>query len=215
MLYYIALMDEKIAEIKDWLGSNSINVFGLPYSGKDTVGIKLAELIGGKFLSSGLILRAYQENDRSLSEDMNKGALVSQDKFKDIVLPYFSREDLAGYPLVLSSIGRWNGEETSVMQAASEGGHPIKAVVLLNVSEVEVRTRWEVSQIIEDRGERSDDRSLAILENRIAEFKEKTMPVIEFYRKLNLLVPVEAVGTKDEVFNAVVDSLLEYLRKSE
>ena len=189
MLYYIALMDEKIAEIKDWLGSNSINVFGLPYSGKDTVGIKLAELIGGKFLSSGLILRAYQENDRSLSEDMNRGALVPQDKFKDIVLPYFSREDLAGYPLVLSSIGRWNGEETSVMQAASEGGHPIKAVVLLNVSEVEVRTRWEVSQI--------------------------TMPVIEFYRKLNLLVPVEAVGTKDEVFNAVVDSLLEYLRKSE
>ena len=30
-------MEEKITVIKQWLGTGSINVFGLPFSGKDTV----------------------------------------------------------------------------------------------------------------------------------------------------------------------------------
>ena len=51
-------MEEKIETIKEWLGTGSINIFGLPMSGKDTQGIKLAETLGAKFLSSGLIIRA-------------------------------------------------------------------------------------------------------------------------------------------------------------
>jgi len=45
-------MEEKIVAIKKWLGTGSINIFGLPMSGKDTMGIRLAEALGGKFLSS-------------------------------------------------------------------------------------------------------------------------------------------------------------------
>ena len=47
---------QKILTIKQWLGTGSINIFGLPMSGKDTVGVKLAEFLGGKFLSSGLTI---------------------------------------------------------------------------------------------------------------------------------------------------------------
>ena len=53
-------MEEKIETIKEWLGTGSINIFGLPMSGKDTQGIKLAEALGAKFLSSGLIIRAIR-----------------------------------------------------------------------------------------------------------------------------------------------------------
>ena len=38
-------MEAKIAKIKTWLGTGSINIFGLPMSGKDTQGIKLAEAL--------------------------------------------------------------------------------------------------------------------------------------------------------------------------
>ena len=202
-------MDEKVAKIKEWLGTGSINVFGLPYSGKDTVGLRLAELIGAKFLSSGLILRAAEKEDKELAKELAAGNLAPTDTFRRIIMPYFSRNDLADFPLVLSSVGRWEGEEYDVIAAAANGGHPIQAVVLLNVSEAEVKNRWEASKVLQDRGERKDDESERILDTRIKEFIEKTMPVIETYRKRELLVPVSANTDKDSVFNNVVEGLYE------
>ena len=45
---------DKLAMIKSWLGTGSLNVFGLPMSGKDTVGERLAKDLDAKFLSSGI-----------------------------------------------------------------------------------------------------------------------------------------------------------------
>ena len=88
------------------------------------------------------------------------------------------------------------------------------AVVLLNVSEAEVKNRWEASKVIQDRGDRKDDESERILDTRIQEFIEKTMPVIETYRKRELLIPVSANTDKESVFNNVVEGLYEMaLRK--
>lgn len=203
-------MDEKIAKIKEWLGTGSINVFGLPYSGKDTVGLRLADLLGAKFLSSGLILRAAESNDKDLAKDLAAGNLAPTETFKKIIMPYFGREELKDFPLVLSSVGRWEGEEIDIMKAARDGGHEIKAVVLLNISEDEAKQRWDAAKISGDRGERSDDREKRILDNRINEFITKTMPVIETYRNEGLLIPVHAIGTRDEVFNSVIDELLKF-----
>ena len=127
-------MEQNIEIIKEWLGTGSINIFGMPFSGKDTIGARLAETFGGKLLSSGSILRDAQERDEKLREEMNSGALASTDKFRTIVLPYFANEDLKEFPLILSSVGRWEGEERPVMEAAANAGHPIKAAILLNIS---------------------------------------------------------------------------------
>ena len=204
-------MEEKIAKIKGWLGTGSINVFGLPYSGKDTVGLRLAELLGAKFLSSGLILRAAEHEDKELARELAAGNLAPTDTFRRIIMPYFGREDLSGFPLILSSVGRWEGEEGDIMNAAAAGGHEIKAVILLNISEDEAKKRWEAARVLGDRGERSDDREQKILDNRINEFITKTMPVIETYRNLGLLVPTHATGTRDDVFNGVLDELCKYI----
>ena len=45
-------LNEKLEKIKSWLGTGSLNIFGLPMSGKDTVGMRLAEDLQAKFLSS-------------------------------------------------------------------------------------------------------------------------------------------------------------------
>lgn len=204
-------MEEKVAKIKEWLGTGSINVFGLPYSGKDTVGLRLAELIGAKFLSSGLILRAAEKEDKELAKELAAGNLAPTDTFRRIIMPYFSRNDLADFPLVLSSVGRWEGEEYDIMDSAAKANHGIKAVILLNISEDEAKKRWEAARVLGDRGERSDDREKGILDNRIKEFIEKTMPVIETYRKRELLIPVHATGDREEVFNSVIDELCKYI----
>lgn len=206
-------MDEKISFIKEWLGTGSINIFGLPFSGKDTVGVRLAEMLNARFLSSGMILRAATEVDMELRHDMAGGLLAPTDKFKEIILPYLGRADLRDFPLILSSVGRWQGEENDVMAAAENAGHKIKVALLLNISENEVWTRWQNAQISGDRGLREDDKVHSAIETRMEEFTAKTMPVIDHYHELGLLLSVTAMGSREEVFENVITNIYHYAKE--
>lgn len=202
-------LNEKLKKIKSWLGTGSLNIFGLPMSGKDTVGMRLAEDLQAKFLSSGIIIRAYEAEQ---NEDMTgSGKLIPTNTFYDIILPYFSREELRNDSLVLSSVGRWSGEEDKIMEAAKAGGHEIKAVVLLDLTEEEVKNRFEAAKELNDRGERADDANIEVFETRLAEFREKTMPVLNHYDELKMLVKVPASGSRDEVYTNVIDRLVEFI----
>ena len=193
--------NEKIAHIKEWLGSGSINIFGLPMRGKDTVGKRLAEALDARFLSSGAILR------ERAAKEVASGMLVETELFRSLVLPYFSGSEFYGRPLILSSIGRWSGEEKMVMDALERSGHPLKAVLLLDVSEVDVRNRWETARVLGERGKREDDSSKEIFETRLREFDEKTVPVIQRYLRMGLLVHAWADGSRDAVFTEVIENL--------
>lgn len=202
-------LNEKLEKIKSWLGTGSLNIFGLPMSGKDTVGMRLAEDLQAKFLSSGIIIRAYEAEQ---NEDMTgSGKLIPTNTFYDIILPYFSREELRNDSLVLSSVGRWSGEEDKIMEAAKAGGHEIKAVVMLDLTEEEVKNRFEAAKELNDRGERADDANIEVFETRLAEFREKTMPVLNHYDELKMLVKVPASGGRDEVYANVIDRLVEFI----
>ncbi|MBR3254163.1 nucleoside monophosphate kinase [Candidatus Saccharibacteria bacterium] len=205
-------MEEKISIVKTWLGTGSINIFGLPMSGKDTQGIKLAESLNAKFLSSGLIIRTKEaETKQSYSEH---GALIPTNVFYEWVLPYFERPDLFKYPLILSSIGRWAGEENEVMSIAASAGHAIKAAILLNISENDVKKRFEVAKTLNDRGERKDDNNIETFHTRLEEFRTKTMPVLEHYRDLGLLIVVNGNQSRETVFNEIVEKLYEKASQS-
>lgn len=205
---YNEVMEEKINFIKQWIGTGSINIFGLPMSGKDTVGMRLAEALGAKFLSSGLIIRAVEKDEHK--DLTSRGILVPTEAFYEMVLPYFEREDLKAYPLVLSSVGRWFGEELKVIETAKKTEHPLKVVVALNISEVDVTERWEVARTTGDRGERSDDNSLEVFKTRIEEFKLKTLPVLMRYQQMGMLVSVQADQTREQVFQEVVEKIYQY-----
>lgn len=202
---------DKLARIKSWLGTGSLNVFGLPMSGKDTVGERLAKDLGAKFLSSGIIIRAFEaEQNQNMT---GSGQLIPTNTFYDIILPYFSREEMKNDSLILSSVGRWAGEEDKIMEAAKNGGHEIKAVVLLDLTEADVKNRFEAAKKLNDRGERADDANLEIFETRIREFNEKTVPVLNHYGELNLLIKVPADGSRDEVYLSVIDKLVEFINR--
>lgn len=198
-------LEEKITTIKSWLGTGSINIFGLPMSGKDTQGIKLAEALGAKFLSSGIIIRAMEQQTR---QDYSKfGALIPTNVFYEWVLPYLERPDLYNFPLVLSSVGRWSGEEDQVMSVAAGADHPIKAAIILNVSESEAESRFEESKLLNDRGDRADDKDIETFRTRLQEFRTKTIPVIQHYKSLGLLVEINGHQLREAVFNEIIDKL--------
>lgn len=198
-------MESKIEVIKEWLGTGCINIFGLPMSGKDTQGIKLAETLGAKFLSSGIIVRAIEaQSKESYSQS---GSLIPSDVFYEWVLPYFERPELFHTPLILSSIGRWFGEEDRTMSVAAGAGHPIMAAIILNISEADVINRYEKSKELGDRGERPDDKSIDIFKTRIQEFNQKTIPVVQHYNELGLLIRVNGDQLREAVFNEIIDKL--------
>ena len=209
---YNGSMEEQLQQIKAWLGTGSINIFGLPMSGKDTVGVRLAEALGAKFLSSGIIVRAMEEQQQK--DYSHKGALIPSGVFYDWVLPYFELPELKDYPLILSSIGRWKGEEDSVMNVARNAGHPIMAVVNLQLTEQEVYERWEAAKLLGDRGLRADDIDKEVFARRIAEFKDKTLPVLKRYHELGILIQMKADGSKDQVFIRLVETLAQFAQSA-
>lgn len=210
-------MDKKIELIRRWLGNGAINIFGIQFSGKDTLGVPLAKDLGANFISSGDIVRMAaaghdDTNIQKAAQISNSGELTPTDHFKKLIVPYLEDKRLSGKPLVLDSVGRWHGEEETVMGALNIGGHPLKAVLILNIPEAEVWRRWEL--VKESRnGGRSDDKTKERVQHRLDEFKNKTLPVISYYRARNYTIAIDATGSIEETYRQVVDKLADFASK--
>lgn len=202
----LSISNDQLEKIKIWLGSGAINIFGLPFAGKDTHGHTLSRLFDAPLLSSGQVFR---DSRNILSaedqETLDTGGLPPSDIFLKLFTPYFSKEEYAGKPLILSSVGRWIGEEQGIIQAASDASHPIRAAVYLHLSEEVVRRRLKKSQEDGDRNRPEDSEDH--IETRIREFNQKTLPVIEVYRRMGLLIEVNSDAAKNEVLESILARL--------
>jgi adenylate kinase len=198
---------EKIEIIRKWLGTGAIDIFGRPFAGKDAQGRRLAELFGGNLFGSGEILR----NSKAEVTTRN-GNLTPTKDFVDIVLPYLNQPQFSNTPLFLSSVGRWHGEEEAVLSALEKSGHSLKAVVYLDISTNESHDRWLAREINNDRSERIDDTE-ETLNIRFNEFQEKTLPVLDYYRNLGLLLEIDGKGPRNDITELIIDALLELAKK--
>lgn len=204
---------QKLSAIKQWLGTGSINIFGRPFAGKDTHGHELVNLFDGVLLGGGDILR-NSVIPSHVQEDMNAGILIPTDEFIRIVTPFLSQDNFSHQPLILSSVGRWHGEEVGVIEATAEAGHPIKAVIYLDLSEDNVRERWQETIHSGGRGEREDD-AQEKLEVRLVEFNTKTLPVIDYYRDLGILIEIDSSLEKHIVLNNIINGLYELSQRAD
>lgn len=199
--------NKDIEIIKKWLGNGSINIFGRPFAGKDNQANKLIEIIGGNLIGGGDILRSkHMPNDIKIL--MRTGKLIPTDKYRQIVLPYFKQSIFKDKPLILSSVGRWHGEEEMVIKSLRDSGHELKAVIHLEISEQESYKRWQNRDINNDRGERYDDTE-EILKIRLNEYRSKTIPVINYYKKIGILVKIDGTNNRQNVTKKIIKSLQE------
>lgn len=204
---------QQIEAIKNWLGTGSIDIFGPQYAGKDTQGHMLVEVLDAAPLMGGGDILRNSIVPEHIKKIMNEGRLIPTPDYIAIVLPHLSKPEFAGKPLVLSAFGRWYGEEKGMLQVATQSNHPLKAIVYLSLSETESWERWKkINPLSRNGGIRQDEAEYA-LEMRLKEFREKTLPVIDFYRSMGILIEVDGNQPPKKVFSDIIAGLLEFAQK--
>lgn len=194
--------------LKAWLGTGSINMFGMPFAGKDTQARFLAKLVDGAVISGGDVMR-HSKDHPEVQKAMASGKIVDTALFSEIVLPHLNEPKHNTKPLILSEVGRMEGEQQAVIASCKESGHELVAVVYLKIDEREVFARFEAlsSEGARDRGQRADDNK-AVLQTRIDAYKSNVLPVLDWYREHNYLVEVDGNQPRESVRDAVTAALL-------
>jgi adenylate kinase len=185
-------------------------LFGPPGSGKGTQAEKLVEKYGLLHISTGDLFRNAIKNETALGlkakSFMDKGDLVP-----DEVTIEMMKEVIAQHPEVKGII--FDGFPRTVKQAEAldetliEAGTPVSAMLALKVSNEELVKRLLNRGI--DSG-RSDDQDVAIIQNRITVYNEKTLPVANFYDSQCKYHEIEGEGTIGDIFARlanVIDNL--------
>ena len=145
----------------------------------------------------------------SATESMNQGLLLCPKDAIELFMRLFREFIDPDKPFVLTSMGRHDGEQQSVMAAASEAGHPVRVVVMLSVTVAEAKRRQLLEVVRADREIRAD-RDPSIIDTRFEEFRSHTRPVIDFYRQQGILLEVDGTGTVEEVTLRLLQSLADY-----
>lgn len=184
----------------------NIVIFGPPGAGKGTQSEKIIEKYQVKHISTGDLFRWHTKNDTPLGlkvkEIMNSGQLVSDD-----ITIAMLREEVEKNPQASGFL--FDGFPRTVPQAeALDGlmksmGTEIHAVVELEVTEEEVRSRIAKRKELEGRADDADDK----LEKRIQEYFSKTVHVLPYYKDQNRLSSVNGIGAIDDIFGSIATVL--------
>ena len=174
---------------------------GPPGAGKGTQAARLCEANGMKHLSTGDVLRSEVAAGTALGQEaeavMNRGELVSDALVLAIVESQL--KGLSGGGWLLDGFPRTVPQADTLEPLLEELKQPIEAVVLLELDDAVLIERLLA------RGR--DDDNEAVIRNRLEVYREKTSPLISFYRDKGLLVSVEANGSVEEITDRITGVL--------
>jgi adenylate kinase len=178
-------------------------LFGPPGSGKGTQSEKLIAKYGLKHLSTGDILRSEIANQTPLGIEakklMDKGQLVPDEVVIGMISSALDANPQAkGF--LFDGFPRTPAQAEALDKLLELKKTSIAAMLALIVSEEELVKR------LMKRGEtsgRSDDTNETVIRARIAEYRNKTEVVADYYRNFDKVVTVKGEGTVDDIFGAL------------
>jgi len=185
-------------------------IFGPPGSGKGTQSEKLIKRYGLVHMSTGDILRSEMAAQTDLGKKaqayVEKGELVPD---ADVIEMVARKIDQTKNPkgFIFDGFPRTTAQARSLRNMLTERDTRIDLVISLEVPEEELVKR--LLKRGQEAGRRDDE--IGVIRNRIEVYKQMTTPVIDFYKKMRKYVPVEGVGTIDEIFERIVNKIEHYL----
>lgn len=177
-----------------------IIIFGPPGAGKGTQASLIEEKYGIPHLSTGEIFRSAIKNETALGKKV-QSILDSGDLVPDKTVVALVEEELEkekyrkGY--VLDGFPRTVPQARSFDRFLDDRGAALDAFLLLKVPEQEL-----VSRIL-SRGENRSDDTEEKVKKRLQVYWEETRPVLEYYRKKNLVHKIDGVGSIKKIFSRI------------
>ena len=175
-------------------------LFGPPGSGKGTQSEKIIEKYNLIHLSTGDLLRSQIAQQTALGLEakklMDKGQLVPDEVVVGMISTALE-ENPQAKGFLFDGFPRTAAQAEALDSLLEIKKTPVKVMLALDVSEDEL-----VKRILK-RGQssgRTDDTDEAIIAERVAEYKNKTEAVADYYRKTDKVVMVPGEGSIDEIF---------------
>jgi adenylate kinase len=173
-------------------------LFGPPGSGKGTQALLLKEKYNLLHISTGDMFRMHTKNNTALGlrvkEIMDSGELVP-----DSITIEMLEEEVRNNPQVRGFI--FDGFPRTVPQAQAldtfleAKGEKIDAVIQLNVSEEEIKSRISAREKISGR---PDDDAVKLLK-RLEEYFNKTIHVIPYYTSQDKVSKIDGIGEISDI----------------
>jgi len=210
-----------------------IVLLGAPGSGKGTQAKILKDEKNIPHISTGDMLReAVAAGTRfglKAKSIMDAGNLVSDEIMLGIIAERLSQPDAAD-GFILDGFPRTRQQAFDLDELLDQLGVPLDAAVLMDVDfdilmkrltgrrtcsntgrllNVHFSSQDELDECLNNGGElihRPDDNE-EVIGNRLDVYRENTQPVVEFYRKRDRLKTVDAVGTIEEVYERLLETL--------
>jgi adenylate kinase len=215
-------------------------LLGPPGSGKGTQGERLQEDFRLPYYATGDILRAAVKEGTDIGkqakEYMDRGDLVPDEVIIGVIAERIQEEDAAD-GFILDGFPRTVPQAEALDSKMKELHREMTAAILIDVSEEEVVRRLSGRRTCEAEGHvfhvdfnppekdglcdidgsrlivRDDDKP-EVVKNRLAQYREKTEPLIDYYEDHGILQRVEGEHPPDEVEERI-HALLSTLRREE
>jgi len=182
-------------------------LFGPPGAGKGTQAIKIAEKYGWVHVSTGDILRLEVSQGTPLGLKvkavMETGILVSDELLIEIMESVFRKNNTAG-GFVLDGFPRTLNQAKELDRMLVKLGTKVSLVLSLDVDEEELVKR--LLKRAQEQGRKDDTEE--VIKNRLVQYHQHTKPLIEYYESENLLKNVMGVGSIDDIFTSLCESII-------
>jgi adenylate kinase len=188
-------------------------LLGPPAAGKGTQAGRITGRFGGVHIDTGDMLRANAEGDTELGrrarDYMERGELVPDEVVIDTVLDRVAAADCAD-GFALDGFPRTVTQAEALDRRLDELERPLDAIVSLEVGEDELRRRLAERAREQDRADDEDEQAIR---QRLELFASESGPLVDYYRRRGLLVPVDAAGEIDEVAERTAAALAAHTRR--
>jgi adenylate kinase len=184
----------------------NIALFGPPGAGKGTQAKNLAQKYNLTYISTGDILR-HEIAIGSILGLQAKSVIEEGGLVSDEIIVQIIENNINMHP---DSNGiLFDGFPRTYAQAYILDGLLINMNTKLScLLSLEVPKEELIKRMISraENENRADDK-IEIIENRLREYDNKTVPVIDYYKELGKFYPVNGLGTVDEVFERLTDKI--------
>ena len=178
-------------------------LIGAPGSGKGTQAERLAERFNITHISSGDLLRQHVRDQTSIVQTIkayvDAGDLVPDSVVLDMLRkPVVAAAESGGY--VLDGFPRTVDQAKAAFEVAHSLGVEVQAAVHLDVPDEELIRRLLA------RGRGSDD-SAEVIAHRLQVYREKTIPLLEYYASREWMFAVDGTRPAGQVHEDIVTRL--------